>query len=62
MFLGVVGKNMADLCLSNPDDEKEDHMWRDEVLTMIVGVRYYSSYNTIRESNVIVKIIFWDFN
>lgn len=27
-----------ELTLLHPDDDQEDHMWRDEVFTMIVGV------------------------
>lgn len=44
MFPGAVGKNMADLCMLYPDDDQEDHLWRDEIFTMIVGVCYFT-YN-----------------
>lgn len=36
---GTAGKDMIEISLLHPEDAQEDHLWRDEVLTMIVGVR-----------------------
>lgn len=36
---GTESKNLVDLILSNPDDDQEDHTWRDETITMIAAVR-----------------------
>lgn len=38
---------MADLCMLYPDDDQEDHLWRDEIFTMIVGVCYSITFEIV---------------
>lgn len=36
---GTVEKKLIDITLLHPDDDQEDHKWRDEILTIVAAVR-----------------------